>query len=67
MLLNLDIEFSPLTICFLLFLLLLFFRSFFARRSRCNEALRYAIQLIVWLCNNFFIFKHLILIIPSFG
>ena len=50
MLLILDIEFLPCNL-FFLFVVVVFSRSLFNGRSRCNEAWQYLIQLLVWLCN----------------
>ena len=62
MLLILDIEFLPCNL-FFLFVVVVLSRSLFNRRSRCNEAWQYLIQLLVWLCNNVFKLKHLFLFV----
>ena len=70
MLLNLDIEFCrKKCFVFLLFCCLsCFSRSLIKDRSRerSNEAWHYVIQLLIWVCSDFFKLKILFLIISSF-
>ena len=57
-LLNLLLLFSPLVLCSPLDA---------SSRERGNEAWHHIIQLVVSLCDKFISFKHLYLIISSFG
>ena len=50
-------------ILFLLVFVVVCFRSLFNGRYRSNEARYYLMQLLIWLCNDFFKLKYLFLII----